>query len=99
MIAEAGHRMNMPPPEHPLILELEDRLGVLIGVLSKFIVERSYSEATGNGSIVLDNDRANSMCRSIIEEAELLVGPSRTEELNQEFDKMIRSYFKEGSKK
>jgi len=99
MTLETGERMNIPGPGGPLVSEIESRLSILIGVLSKFIVERSYSEVTGNGSMVLDHEGANSMCRSIIEEAELLVGPKRTLELNKEFDTIIRSYFKEGSKK
>ncbi|MGA1793795.1 MAG: hypothetical protein ACMUHM_07585 [Thermoplasmatota archaeon] len=98
MIPEPGRRMTLPGPEHPLIHDIEDRLEVLIGVLSKFIVERSFSEVTGSGSIVLDYEGANSMCRSIIEEASYLVGPKRTQELREELDIMIELYFKEGSK-
>jgi len=99
VITDTGRRMSLPGPEHPLIHEIEDRLEVLIGVLSKFIVERSFSEVTGGGSIILDYEGANSMCASIIKEASTLVGPKRTKELSEELDMIIELYFKEGSKK
>lgn len=99
MISETGRRMSLPGPEHPLVHEIENRLEILIGVLSKFIVERNFSEVTGGGSIMLDLEGANSMCASIIKEASTLLGPRRTEELIVDLDKIIELYFKEGSKK
>ncbi|MGA1872203.1 MAG: hypothetical protein ACMUHY_00900 [Thermoplasmatota archaeon] len=91
--------MNLPGPGHPMVVEMEGLLENLIGVLSRFIVERSYMEVTGGGSLVLDHESANSMCESILEETSLLVGPRRANELNEQFERMIGSYFKEGEKK
>lgn len=99
MTGATGRRMHLIGPGDPLVNELETRLGTLIGVLSKFIVEKRYSEVTDNGHDPLDLRSAQSMCSSIIEEATILLGPKRTEELNEEFGKIIEDYFKEGKKK
>ena len=77
MIGSTGSRMQLEGPGDPLVMELEKRLGSLIGVLSKYIVERSYSQVTGNGHDRLDLESARSMCSSIIEEATILLGPKR----------------------
>ena len=70
-----------------------------MGVLSKFIVEKSYSQITHDGHEELDLEHAKGMCSSIIDEANILLGPKKTKELNEEFNKIIDDYFKEGSKK
>jgi hypothetical protein len=96
MTGATGRRMHLVGPGDPLVMELEDKLGSLIGVLSKYIVEKSYSEITDNGHEQLDMESARSMCSSIIEEAFVLLGPKRTQELNKEFDRIISDHFKEG---
>ena len=93
-----GRKMHLVGSNDPLVSRLEQRLGDLIGNLSKFIVERSYTEMTHGGHEELDLDHARSMYLSIIDEANILLGPKRTKELNEEFDKIIEDYFKEGSK-
>ena len=65
-----GKKMHQMGPGDPLVSELEKRLGDLVGILSKFIVEKSYSEATHDGHEKLDVEHARSMCSSIIGEAE-----------------------------
>ena len=87
MSGPVGRKMHMVGPGDPLVSELERKLGDLVGVLSKFIVEKSYSETTHDGYDKLDFTHAKSMCSSIIDEANILLGPKRTKELNEEFDK------------
>jgi hypothetical protein len=99
MIGSTGRRMELDGPGDPLVMELEKKLGSLVGVLSKYIVERSYSQVTDNGHDQLDLESARNMCKSIIEEATILLGPKRTEELDKEFRKIIIDYFEEGNKK
>lgn len=99
MSERIGRKMHLMGPGNPLVSELEQKLGTLVGILSKFIIERSYSEITNNGNEELDLEHARSMCSSIIEEANILLGPRGTKELTKEFDKIINDYFKEDSKK
>ena len=93
-----GIKMQMSGWRDPLVSELEQKLTDLVGVLSKFIIEKSYSEVTNNGHEKLDIEHAKSMCSSIIDEANILLGPKKSNELNRELDKIIKDYFKEGSK-
>jgi hypothetical protein len=96
MNASVGRNMVQRGSQNLLVLELERKLGSLIGNLSKFIVERSYTEITRNGHEELDLENARSMCSSIIDEANILLGPKKAKELNMEFERIIEGYFKEG---
>jgi hypothetical protein len=91
-----GRKLHLVGPGDPFVTELENKLQGLIGILSRYIIEKSYSEVTDNGHDKLNLDSAQSMCSSIIEEATILLGPKRTEELNSEFEQIIKNYFKEG---
>jgi hypothetical protein len=93
-----GLKLRLSGSREPFVTELEEKLSDLVGILSKFIIERSYSSVTNNGHERLDLEHARSMCSSIIEEANILLGPKKSIELNKELDKIIKEYFKEGSK-
>lgn len=97
MIDPIGRKLRLEGPGDPLVSELERKLGELVGVLSKFIIDRSYSQATHDGHEELDIDHARSMCSSIIHEANTLLGPKKAKELTVEFDTIIRNHFKEDS--
>jgi hypothetical protein len=97
MIDPIGRKMRFAGSRDSLVSEFENRLGDLVGVLSKFIIDKSISEATHEGHEQLDLEEARSLCSSIIDEANILLGPKRAKELNDEFEKIIKEYFKEGS--
>ena len=97
MMSDIGLHPEPPTALHPIVMVYEEKLGSLIGVLSKFIVEKSYSQVTDNGHEKLDLETARSMCSFILEEATILLGPKRTEELDEEFNRIIEDHFKEGN--
>jgi hypothetical protein len=92
-----GRNMRLAGSKDPLVSKFENRLGDLVGILSKFIIDKSLPHEAYDGREQLDLEQARRVCSSIIDEANILLGPKRAKELNDEFEKIIKEYFKEGS--
>ncbi len=79
----------------PLLVKFEEGLATYIGVLSKFIVKRQFELVVPGGNNNLTAETAKMVSDSILEEASLLIGSGRTEELRSKFRFLIDYQFKE----
>ncbi|MFW3146886.1 MAG: hypothetical protein ACMUIE_08765 [Thermoplasmatota archaeon] len=90
-----GHLKERERTEHPLIKEYNQRLGSLVGVLSRFIIDRAYNRSTMRGTLTLDSERSLEMIENIDNEAEVLVGPLRAKRLKQDLIKITKDFYEE----
>ncbi|MFO8050906.1 MAG: hypothetical protein R6V01_04325 [Thermoplasmatota archaeon] len=75
---------------HPLSDAYQKRLDPLIGILSRFIVERAFKNYDGK-----ESETMKGLIEDIAEEAKLLIGPIRSEELKEELMTITREYYQE----
>lgn len=87
----SGEIDRMP---HTILKDFEKVLSAYIGVLSRFIVQRQY-EKISQGSSVLTEDSALMVSDSILEEASLLIGSGKTEEIRSVYGEIIEDHYKE----
>ncbi len=73
----------------PLLVRFEEGLATYIGVLSKFIVKRQFEHMVPVGND-LTAETAEMVSDSILEEASLLIGNDRTEDLRSKFRRSFR---------
>ncbi len=81
---------------HSLAMEYEEKICTFIGILSKFIVEKQFSESMRNGNDI-DLETALEISSSILNKVSVLVGPSLTDELTNDLKDITIEYFQEGS--
>ena len=84
---------GMGSHHNPVLSKFEEALSRYIGVLSRFIVHRQYERVSPGGSMTEEN--AKRVSGYIVEEASLLIGSARTEELRNIFGSIIHELYKE----
>ncbi|MEA3558379.1 MAG: hypothetical protein U9R75_03910 [Candidatus Thermoplasmatota archaeon] len=79
---------------HHISLEYQKRLEPLIGVLSRFIVEKALHRCM-EGSNILELERTFGMIDDINGESILLIGPTRANSLKEEMIILTKDYYQE----
>jgi hypothetical protein len=99
MIMGDGHLPGLPlhGGPHPLISIYEDRLYRLVGCLSSFIVHKQFQHLKDFAGGDLDERAALDLCRAISLETRLLIGPTRSGELEAELVGLTKDFFRGGS--
>jgi hypothetical protein len=94
IVAQEMNSGDMDRIPHPILKDFEKVLSSYIGVLSRFIVQRQY-EKISEGSSVLTEDYAEKVSDSILEEASLLIGNGKTEDIRSVYREIIENHYKE----
>ena len=74
--------------------DVQRKMEPLMGILSRFIVERTVNRYLDSNGKLKYSD-VNLMLQEIVDESELLIGPPRSSELKKELEKIIEDYYKE----
>ena len=98
MISGGGVYPEKDDTLHPLVHIYEERIGSMIGKISKYIVERNYSETMKANNGDLDLESALEMSKGILDEVSILVGPSKMGILTEDLEELTKKYFKEGQR-
>ena len=86
-----GHGRNKPNAE-VLISDYEEALGSMVGCLSRFIVRKQYGRLVEQHQ-VLDRESVRTLTDLVVDEAALLVGPVKADELKKRLAKVNDSHF------
>jgi hypothetical protein len=85
------HGRTKPNPE-VLINDYEETLGSMVGCLSRFIVRKQFGRLVERNQ-ALDRDGLRTLTDLIVDEAALLVGPVKADELKNKLAKVNDSHF------
>jgi len=97
LISQASQHLELGS-EEPLwniLLEYEKKLNPLMGVLSRFIIKKEYEKISHRERINVDENTLVSISRSILDNVSILIGPKKTDELEEEIRIINREYLEE----
>lgn len=86
-----GHGRTMTNTE-VLINDYEALLGSMVGCLSRFIVRKQYGRLVEHHQI-LNRESVRTLTDLVVDEAALLVGPVKADELKKRLAKVNDSHF------
>lgn len=81
-----------------LLSDYQEKMTPLIGVLSRFIVEKEYRAVKNHNNGEMDPDTLDNISRSIIDDLSVLVGPKKAREIGEEIDNINRKYLRKEGK-